>query len=501
MSNDFLERNKKKGLLALLLLWLRRNPGLSALLLLVALSSFLFVAPAGMLIDLPGGTRLVAGIAWIASRIGVDTSKWGFFARGQRRSYDEFVALLRAAKEGGERPAGWGPFFGQAPGAGRGAGSSLDMVKGRRSDLEGGAYPGGKLPQGKEVAGILNPEDAEGEDAVNVDDLLARRRRGGLVRDAEAGGFVPGLRDLLGFAGRPDRYGRFGPNSYGGGAIGSGGTGSGRGPGSGGGPGSGSGPYAGSGLGGSGPGAGSRPGDNVRSALETTDPGSAPRSSFRSATGGRLSAGRAADISARVQRGVSSIGSGGSRAFAQLADGRGRAALATTPNCVPPGCPGEFQSYNTGAVYDGLRVSGGNTDLLSAPEIDGTMPAMPDTSVAEGYMAEATQLEADAKKCRELDDYYTPLENAASAKMQQESDKFESMGCGSGGCSESKAKRCEKQGDRIKAACREYASIRNAHTNECPLTRGKGAEMNCDDRSGPNDKGVQSQGGASAVGP
>lgn len=468
MANKFFDRNKKKSLLGLLLLWIKENRTVSALLLVLALASFLFVAPSAMVLNLPGGTKMVAGIAWLASRMGVDTSKWGFFANGGARNYDDFLAALRHAKESGSRPAGWGAFFGKNPdGAGAGAGGpgSLDMVKGRRSDLEGGGYPEGKLPEGKDVAGIMNPEDMkEGENGVSVDDELLAQQRGGLVRDANAGGFAPGARDLLGFAGGAAARGDM---SVGAGA------------------------YVGKGTFGGSGGAGSLPDDKIKGALSQMDPISVPRSQMTRGTQGRLSQARAASMSARVQRGIQARSVNSHRAFAQLADGRGRAAVATTPNCVPPGCPGEFATANTGAVYDGNRITGAGTDVLSAPEVDGTTPSIPDASVADGYMRDAAQLEADAKKCRELDEQYRDSENAAMARMQAESDRFESMGCGSGGCSKSKAKRCKAQGNRIKAACREYARIRNEHTNACPLTRGKGREMNCDDRGGPNDKGQQ----------
>lgn len=467
MSTKFFDRNKKKSLLGLLLLWVKENRTISALLLVAVLASFLFIVPSAMVMNLPGGTRLVAGIAWLASKVGVDTSKWGFFANGGAHSYDDFIAALRASKENGAKPAGWGAFFGKnaADANGRG-GSSLDMVRGRREDLEGGAFPHGKLPEGKgDVAGIMNPEDSkEGENGVSVDDALLAQQRGALVRDANAGGFAPGARDLLGFAGRAD-----GAMSAGAGA------------------------YAGKGLFGGGTGAGTRAGDNIRNALATTDAPGTAKSRLQGATQGRLSQSRAAAMSARTQRGIAVNSAMSShRAFAQLADGRGRAAIATTPNCVPPACPGEFATTNTGAVYDGNKVSGEGTDILNAPEVDQGMPQIPDTSVAEGYMQDASQLEADAKKCRELDEQYRDSENAAMADMQHQSDVFEQMNCGSGGCSKSKAKRCQAQGDRIKAACRSYANIRNRHTNECPLTRGKGKEMNCDSRGGPNDRAAQS---------
>lgn len=449
-KKTFLDRNKDKSLLGLLLLWLRDNRSTSGLLLVVAMASFLFVAPAAMVMSLPGGTKIVASIAWVASRLGVDTSKWGFFVKGGARSYADFIAALRHAKEGGSRTVGWGPFFGK-PGDGRQPPSSLDMVKGRRQDLEGGEFPHGKLPQGKDVTGILTPEDAqEGIDGVNIDDALLAQQRGGMVRQANAGGFAPGSRDLLGYAG-------------------------------------GAGPYAGKGLFNGGAGAGTLPGDNVRGALALTDPGATPSSRVSGATPGRLSQARAAAMSARLQRGIAARAINSHRAFAQLADGRGRAAVATTPNCAPPGCPGEFATSNTGAVYDGNRVAGNGADILSVPEIDGTSPTIPDSSIADGYLQEAAQLETDAKQCRDLDVEYAPRESAAMGQLQLASDDFNAMNCGSGGCNRGKARRCKAQGQLIKDACRNYVAIRNEHTNACPLTRGKGVEMNCDDRVNPGD--------------
>ncbi len=473
MSTKFFDRNKKKGLLGLVFLWVKENRTFSALLLVVGLASFLFVAPSAMVLNLPGGTKAVAGIAWLASRLGVDTSKWGFLARGGSRSYDDFVAQLRAAKESGARPAGWGAFFGK-PAAG---GSSLDMVKGRKHDLEGGGYPGGKLPQGKDVSGILTPEDSQNADqGVSIDDALLAQQRGGMVREANAGGFAPGAKDLLGFAGRADL-------GVPGGA------------------------YAGKDMFGGGASAGKRPGESLRSALETTDKINAPRARIQGASPGKLSQARASAMSARVQRGIGTSAINTRRAFAQLADGRGMAAVATTPNCVPPGCPGEFATYNTGAIYDGLKVSGGNTDILSAPEIDHATPNVPSSNVADGYMQEGLEMEKDAKKCRDLDVEYRDRENAAMAKMQEESDTFERMGCsrfsGGGGCSKKTAdlaRRCGEQSKKITSACENYASIRNEHTNKCPLTAGKGQEQNCSDRGGDmNRQSAQSQTGSHVV--
>ncbi|MEQ1902523.1 MAG: hypothetical protein ABL866_17540, partial [Devosia sp.] len=72
--STFLEKNKKKSALAALLLFLRTRKTVVALLLLVAIASFLFVSPSNLLLSIPGGDRAAAGMAWLAGKVGVDTS-------------------------------------------------------------------------------------------------------------------------------------------------------------------------------------------------------------------------------------------------------------------------------------------------------------------------------------------------------------------------------------------------------------------------------------------
>ena len=97
--STFLEKNKKKSALAALLLFIRTRKTVTALLLLVALASFLFVSPSNLILSFPGGARVAAGVAWIAGKVGVDTSKWGL--AGGKRDYGDLLAAFRAAKDGG----------------------------------------------------------------------------------------------------------------------------------------------------------------------------------------------------------------------------------------------------------------------------------------------------------------------------------------------------------------------------------------------------------------
>lgn len=448
--STFLEKNKKKGALAALLLFIRTRKTVTALLLLVALASFLFISPSNLILSFPGGARVAAGVAWIAGKVGVDTSKWGL--AGGKRDYGDLLAAFRAAKEGGGK-AGWAAFMrGDADAARRagGATGSLGFVKGDAKDLEGAGGSEGKLPKPGSVAGVLNPDDAkntaDGEGVALSDGDLSGEREG-LVKSAFAGGFGSGF------------GGGSGAGTAGGGLSG--------------------GSFAGAGFFGGGQGAASgKLGDIVKGGLEgiKTQPGKGVP--IKGGAEGRLSKSRASEINARTGKGmVRTHTISGQRAFVQLAAGRGRAAISVAPNCTPgSGCPGEFASTNTGAVYDGNTITGDRTDILTVPEIDGIeTPNVPDTGMADDYIAQAEKMDADAKKCRELDEQYGPQELAFDKQQEELSRQFDSMGCGQGGCSKSKAKRCQRLGDQMKQLCRDSMTVRCKHIRECPLT----ANNNC----------------------
>ncbi len=413
--STFLDRNKKKGALAVLILFIMTRKTVTALLLLVALASFLFVSPPHILLSLPGGARLAAGWA------------------GGKRDYGDLLAAFRAAKTGGGK-AGWVAFLG-----GKGAGStgsgpgSLDFVKGKRQDLEAAGGSGANLPkpgwvEDKGVA--LSASDLSGE-------------RAGLVKSAFAGGFFNGSGGMLS------------------GGMLSGGA------------------FANSGFFSGGKSATSgKLEDVVKGGLAGIKASAGKGVQIQGGSKGRLSASRASMIDARTNKGrVGTRTINGQRAFVQLAAGRGLAAISVAPNCTPgSGCPGEFAATNTGAVYDGNTISGDRTDILTAPQIDGiSSPNLPDSGLADDYVRDAQRMEADAKLCRELDDKYGPQELAYDQQQEALSKQFDAMGCGMGGCGKSKAKACQSMGDQMKALCRASMGVRCRQIRECPLT----AKNNC----------------------
>ncbi len=439
--STFLDKNKKKSALAALLLFLRTRKTITALLVMVALASFLFVSPSNILLNLPGGARVAAGVAWIAGKAGVDTSKWGL--AGGKRDYDDLVAAFRAAKDGGGK-AGWAAFMrggGDAADAARsgGASGSLNFVKGNAKDLESTVGSGAKLPKPGSVAGVLNPDDArnrgEGEGVALLEGEMSGERAG-RVKSAFASGFGSG-------AG--------GDGNLSGGA------------------------FAAAGFFKSGKGATSgKLSDLVKGGVDGIKADAGKGMQIKGAAKGQMSASKATTINSRTSRGL--VGThtiSGQRAFVQLAAGRGRAAISVAPHCTAgSGCPGEFAATNTGAVYDGNNPFGERTDILTVPEIDGTAttPNLPDSGMADDYIEEAEKMVADAEKCRELDEEYADDYLAFDQQQEALSNQFDSMGCGQGGCSKSKAKACQSIGDAMKDTCKQSMTVRCAHIKACPLT-------------------------------
>lgn len=354
--STFIQKNKKKSALAALLLFLRTRKTVTALLLLAVLSSFLFVSPSNIILAFPGGARLAAGVAWIAGKAGMDTSKWGL--AGGKRDYNDLVAAFRAAKDGGGK-AGWSAFMqGAAPGAGAGGGS-LDFVSGSRKDLEVKGAAGEKLGKAGTVQGVLNPDDAknrgEGEGvALSEDDLHGNE---GLVKSAFAGGFS----NTSGFSG---------------------------------GSGAGVGAYAGGGFfgGTSGSAASAKLDDRIKAGLDSLPKPTLPKpAAIAGGTHGRLSGAMTGPVKKSISKGMlSSTGACSNPsqkcAFYDLATANGRSALSIGTNCNEAGnCPAEFAAVNTGIVYDGGKISGDGTGLLTTVH-DATQTTVPlDTDVPPAY--------------------------------------------------------------------------------------------------------------------
>ena len=355
MSATFLDRNKKKSLLAALLLLLRQRKMLVLLVFLVMAASAVFLGPSSWVTGFPGGRFFAADVAWIAAKMGYDVSKWGIGA-ADKRSYDDLLAAFRAARTGGAVP-GWSAFFGRNGSGGAGSTpSSLDYVKGSKSDLGRQKSAGGS----QSVAAVVDPADPKNRAAgngVTISEADLGGQREGLVKQAFAGGFLTGL-----FGGGG------GPGAGGGDAALSGGA------------------YATKGFfSGNGGAAGT---SNGLAQGGVAGAGSVPTPSGMKGGGakGTMSANSTRALVVREQKGVLSAGSiGGNVAYTQLAEGASRDQLGTT-YCKAPDCPGEYAATNTGAIYDGNAIGAGfltssDPGGNSAGLINSTVNVPPDSIV------------------------------------------------------------------------------------------------------------------------
>jgi hypothetical protein len=450
MATNFLERNKKKSSLAALLLFLRQRKMLALLLLLVIGASTLFVTPSSFLVDLPGGTRMAAGMAWLASRMGMDVSRWGL-APG-RVSFNELVSAFDAARwaSGHGGRAGWGPFFTAGDAKGAYGPGSLDYVKASRDELANGTAKGKGGAAGAAGAGgaggggsgpfaeVVDPAQAAKDDAavaLGPNDVGGERE--GFVKAAFAGGFFNGL---LGGAAE-------GANSLSGGAYASQGF------------------FSGS--------VGAASGGGAASLGLANQPTIAtPPASLSNGYAGRMSSSFAHSLQARETQGAAgAMALGGGRAYTQLAEGNGQAQLATA-DCPAGSCPGEYAATNTGAIYDGNSVNNASTNgIITAAPVDGiTSPNIPSAGQATGAINSANQMTQDAQTCQALDSQYGPQEDQLNSQMQSLSQQFQSANCGSGGCSQSKINYCKNLGNHLRSTCTQYMSVRCQHTRSCPLT-------------------------------
>jgi hypothetical protein len=453
MKSTFLERNKKKSILAALLLFIRQRKILVLLLLLVVVASGVFLSPSAWITKFPGGTRFVAGVAWMADRMGVDTTQWGIDP-GRRRNFRDLMMAFQSAKEtsGILGSAGWGAFFSRSStGAGSGQ-NSLDFVKGSKNDLGPSGNGSGKVGDGAtSVRGIVTAEETaadkeSGAVALNADDLKGERE--GFVKTAFAGGFFGGL---------------FGGSAASGGAGGAGGLSGGA--------------FASQGFFG-GPGGAVTPTSSqlAHGGLGNTPPIVVPKSVIVGGAKGKLSGARSSAIEARSMAGAAKAGSTvGTKAFGQLAQGNGRAMLVnngcTTGNCpVPSTTPNEYAATNTGAIYDGNAVDGLNTSIITTPSVDVGALAVPDAGMAQNYVDQANQMQADAKTCQAMDDQYRLPELNLQKQMEATSKQFAARGCGSGGCDQSKLDACNGYAADLRNNCNAFMTLRCQHTQSCPLT-------------------------------
>ncbi len=430
--SQFIERNKRKGLLGLLLLLIDRRKGLLPLLLLVFLLGTLFVLPSGFLDAIPGASRLASAAGRLASKLGL--------APSDERSFSGLLSALRSAKE--NRNLGWGMFHSRGKSSGQ---SSIGFVSGSAADFVKKVDAGKAIKGGRSIEGILTPEDgAQMPDGVDVTaEELARGS--GLVGEANAGGFPGG-------------------GALAGGAAGGGG-------------------YAGREV----------MGESVKAALDSANVPSAGGGGKVGATSGKLSKGKAAaakkSIAALTNRAYNPRGSRW-YSLMQLADGRARSQMARDEICKPPMCPPEYAAINVGAVFDGNHLgvagfnsSGGGATIPTVPGLDaGTTPQIPSDNLLTDYTVEGEQIEQDAETCAKQQELWAPEIDKWAGQIQKSADRLNSE-CGDSSCSKETKKKCESIGDTMRFACYKYNAAVTGLWNACPLMKNSGQPpetFNCD---------------------
>ena len=387
MTATFLDRNKKKSLLAALLLFLRQRKMLVLLLFLVLAASTVFLGPSTWITGFPGGKIFAADVAWIASKMGYDVSRWGL-GTADKRSYEDLLAAFRAARAGGTG-AGWSAFFGRGKAAGGSdtTTNSLDFVKGSKADLArrsgGGAGAGAQS-----VAEVVDPSDPKnrGGGGVTISEADLGGQREGYVKAAFAGGFLNGL-----FGGSHSVGAGDGDGALSGGAYASKGFFSGTG------------------------GAAGSSNSLARGAVAGLPAVATPAGVKGGAARGSLSAMGTRALTIREQKGVLGAGAlGGNLAYTQLAEGASRDELGTT-YCKAPGCPSEYATTNTGAIYDGNTITSGfltssDPGANSSGLINSTVDVPPDNS--GGSAGDAQNMQACAGLVQQC-------EQSKTAPMQQ----------------------------------------------------------------------------------
>jgi len=417
--SKFLERHKKKGLLALLLLLFRQRKVLTALLLVVVLLSLVFIAP--------------SNFNWVAAKLGMGGV---FGSSGGAGSFAGVKAAFRAARDG--RDLSWSAIFGWGTAAP--AASSVGLVRGDAAEFGLAGAPSAARAA-RSVNGILNRDDAKrAGPGVSLDDADLAGERAELLA-------------------RADRS----PNQH----AGPGGA-----------------AYVGRDFFAGDRSAGTRLGDNIKNAIAATSIPNTGGGKIVAGSPGRLSPMRAAKISYETRQALNrNITAPGQGAFAQLAEGRSRSMMARDPNCTAAnGCPAEYAATNVGAAYDGNKIGPSAPQVIAAPEVDNaSVVSVPGDSLLQGYFGDAEQAQQDAQNCKEADKQYTPREQYLSAQLQKKADDLNAMSCNSGGCSQSKARRCRAKGVEMHNVCLEYYSVQCAHINACPLTKPDGCPTpDCD---------------------
>lgn len=438
--SEFLQRNKKKGALALLLLFLQRGKGLGPLLFLLLLLSFVFIAPnSGMM-----------GSGWLA-QIGKRLGLRGELGSGEDTS--QLVAFSDALRRAPGSKGGLGLMSGLF-GLGRGGSSyygknTVDMVKGGKGlagEIGSGGdktYDGVAEGKGKTVDGVLRPEDSKKyENGVALSD---QEMADGLMQEA----FADEIQGGMGAEGLAELRQRMAAA---------------------GGPGAAKNYFQAR--------ATDKTSDMMRNAFGGSKmPGMSL--SLKGGPAGKMGTLKAQQLRASAKGGANLQGHAGTgTVMYQLAEGKAYSVAAAPPpgNCDPGSCPGEFARTASGAVFDGNRVGG---QVLASEEFGDPSVNVPDQATIDSAIQQAAQAEEDAKKCEQAEETYGPQERAKMEEIQNLSNQLNSMGCASGGCSKSKYKACMRVGNQMRSKCHEYNAIASQKAAACPLTEGKYSAMDC----------------------
>lgn len=424
--SEFLERNKRKGAVAGLLLLLKRGKGAGPVMLMASLLAVVFVLPSGM------RSRLGEWLGF--DRDGMRSSGEG----GDVTPFAEMDEAARRARAGELRRGSSLPGGGNMAYYGR---STVNYVKGEdpsklkeKSALE--AIGRG----GKDVDGVLRPDDAKKmAEGVQLD---PKEFEDGLLKNAFAGGFG-----------------------------GSGGVGSSGGPGA----------SGGAFL--------NRP----RGADRQTELRNATMNGATNVPGSGAPVSRGGDrrklqwrlfdsLTKRVGSSLRGLQNANKNtAMYDLVQGRAYSvAAAPPPGFCGDNCPREFASNTGGAVFDGGRIG---DSILSAEALgDPGVPVTPDASQIQPLLDKAKGLEEDVEKCKQAAQNPTYGKNAQQQKMdemQAHADKLNGMCCDCGGCSASKARACQAEGDKMRATCNQLNSLMAAEHRNCPLRTGSAPKEDC----------------------
>lgn len=437
MGSKFVERHRRKSLLAALLLLFRGRAKYVVLLLMVLGASAPFVVSQDMLY------RLVqfAPVSYILRATGL-----GSVITSLNTSYsnDILKAAIERAMYESDQDSAWNNLLrgmsGAMAGAGAGAGSSLGMLRGGedlyRAAADGRDGKGGKGRPG-EVAGAVSDADkarGDGADAVDFEDYLAGAAGAGGAGDGSGFGFMGGRGGSGSFGGS------LGQNS----------------------------PFMNRAILGRGPGVGGAADGMYGGAMNQAASKVPVAGNPKPVSGQRM--GRVSGFSWRNSgyRGPGA-GSAGSRINKQGAMFRLAETFTMTGAAYKnPTASSEYQASHVGSTYDGNAVG------LQEIQTDTTPPAIPDNSWTSDLLQGAGELMEQAQHC-------SRVASQETTHISENSDKIDEITSNMGKppkcCNGGAVDRWNGKVEQIKALCKDNNS-RNSRISAACQSEDK--PVNCD---------------------